>query len=482
MRISILYEVFVGSVVFMALPEKLWRDLAPLVRTHTTTGDTYGQDYVKQRLEQTAAAFRSLYESMRGSFRAPRNDNDVAVVFDRAACRICRRCTLRLSCWEREYVNTFNALNDATAAMLARGKGVAEDFPRHFSDRCIHFPAFLDAVNQELHNLMCRRQYLVRLQESRLAVCRQYGELSVLLGRAAAELSCELIPDQTGQRKLRQYLSSCGLELEQEVFRDEYGRLRAHISGEGWQEAARSEHLPALEGALGVPIRAEAAEDRLILVQLEPLMAVAGVAARKKDGETVSGDAGTYFKREDGTLCVLLCDGMGSGVLANRESNLAVRLLEQFLQAGVESEHALITLSSALGLRGEVEGGFTTIDLLEVDLFSGEGSIYKMGAAPTYIRHGSSVRKITGTSLPAGLSLGETGQPDCTRVRLEPGDCVLMVSDGVAGAGEDEWICRRLREFSGDSPKELASSLITDSPEGATDDRTALVVDIRRRK
>ena len=42
MRISILYEVFVGSVVFVALPEKLWRDLAPLVRTHTTSRDTYG--------------------------------------------------------------------------------------------------------------------------------------------------------------------------------------------------------------------------------------------------------------------------------------------------------------------------------------------------------------------------------------------------------------------------------------------------------
>ena len=63
-------------------------------------------------------------------------------------------------------------------------------------------------------------------------------------------------------------------------------------------------------------------------------MAVAGVAARKKDGETVSGDGGTYFKREDGTLYVLLCDGMGSGLAANRESNLALRLLEQFLQAG----------------------------------------------------------------------------------------------------------------------------------------------------
>ena len=481
MRISNLYEVFVGSVVFMALPEKLWRDLAPLVSSRPGTGDSYGQDYVRQRLEQTAAAFRSLYESMRGSFRAPRNENDVAVVFDRAASQVCRRCTMRLRCWEQEYVNTFNALNDATAAMMARGKSAAEDFPRHFSDRCVHFPAFLDAVNQELHSLLCRRQYNTRLRESRLAVCKQYGELSVLLGRAAAELSRELIPDPLGQKKLRQYLSSRGLELEHQVFRDEFGRLRAHIRGEGWREAARSECVSELEEVFGLPIRAEAAEDQLILVQLEPLMAVAGVAARKKEGETVSGDAGTYFKREDGTLCVLLCDGMGSGALANRESNLAVRLLEQFLQAGVETEHALITLSAALGLRGEEEGGFTTIDLLEVDLFTGEGSMYKLGAAPTYIRHGNTVRRITGTALPAGLGLGESGRPDCTRVRLEPGDCVLMVSDGVAGTGEDDWICRRLKEFRGDSPKELASGLITNSPEGATDDRTALVVMLRRR-
>ena len=483
MRISVLYEVMIGSVAFMALPEGLWKELAHLVvREPGGRAGQCGQDYVRRRLEDTAAAFRSLYESMRGAFRAPANDNDVAVVFDRAAYRVCRKCTMRMNCWEREYVSTFNALNDATAAMLDRGKGKAEDFPRHFADRCIHFSAFLGAVNEELVALLCRRQYDVRLRESRLAVCKQYGEISVLLERAAAELGRELIPDQSGQRKLQQYLTGVGLELETEVFRDEFGRLRAHIKGEGWQDVARTEQLCELKTVLGVPIRAEAEEDALLLVQQEPLMAVAGVAARKKDGETVSGDAGTYFKREDGVLYVLLCDGMGSGVLANRESNLAVRLLEQFLQAGVDTEHALLTLNSALALRGEEEGGFTTVDLLQVDLFTGEGSVYKLGAAPTYIRHGEVVRKITGTALPAGLRAGESGRPDCTRVRLEPGDCVLMVSDGVSGTGEDEWMRRRLGEFRGDSPKELARSLITDSPEGATDDRTALVVKIEKRR
>lgn len=482
MRFSVLYEVFLASVSFVALPERVWKPVGALVAGISTAGEGQaGRDYVRRRLEETARAFRTLYETMRAAFRAPANDNDVAMVFDRAACKVCRKCSLRMSCWEREYVNTFNALNDATAAMLARGKGEKGDFPRHFADRCIHFPAFLEAVNQELTALLCRRQYQSRLRDSRMAVCRQYGELSALLGRAAAELSRELVPDPVTQHRLGQFFAGMDLELECAAFRDEFGRLHAHIQGENWRAAARAELLPQLEQALQIPLRAEAGEEELVLVQLEPLMAVAGVAARKKDGETVSGDAGTYFKREDGMLYVLLCDGMGSGVLANRESSLAVRLLEQFLLAGVDAEHALMTLSSALALRGEEQGGFTTVDLLQVDLFSGEGTLYKLGAAPSYIRHGGTVRKITGTALPAGLGVEESARPDCTRLHLEPGDCVLMVSDGVSGTGEDDWVRRRLSDFQGDSPKELARSLITDSPEGATDDRTALVIKLAKR-
>lgn len=222
--------------------------------------------------------------------------------------------------------------------------------------------------------------------------------------------------------------------------------------------------------------------DHLTLIQQEPLMAVAGIAARKKDGETVSGDAGTYFKRGDGTLYVLLCDGMGSGPQANRESSLALRLLEQFLQAGVETEHALVTLNSALALRGEEAGGFTTVDLLQVDLFTGDGAVFKLGAAPTYVRKGGTVRRISGTSLPAGLEAEERSAPDRFPIHLSPGDCVVLVSDGVTGTEDDSWLRERLVKFDQGSPKELARDLITHSPQGATDDSTALVIRLEKRE
>ena len=86
-----------------------------------------------------------------------------------------------------------------------------------------------------------------------------------------------------------------------------------------------------------------------------------------------------------------------------------------------------------------------------------------------------------GLTLPAGLDGGEQVRPDKTPLKLEPGDCVLMVSDGIVGAGDDLWLRERLAQFDGRSPKELAASLITQSPEGATDDRTALAVKIGKR-
>lgn len=450
-----------------------------------TTGpasDPRAQRLARQRLENTAQAFRTLYDSLRSAFRAPDNDNDVATVFDRAAGRQCRACSLRDRCWKTDYNTTFNALNDATPAMVERGRAEKGDFPRHFADRCIHFPDFVAAVNEELTSLFYRRQYNARIRESRAAVCRQYAQLSDLLGEAAAELGQELSPDVIGDRRLRQRLAEWKLDVHASVYRDGRGLLRVEAEGAGCSALSRPSRLKDLSALLGVPLRVELeGEDALSLIQQEPLMAVAGVAARKKSGETVSGDAGTYFKRHDGKLYLLLCDGMGSGPDANRESTLAVRLLEQLLQAGVDAPRALTTLSSALALRGEETGGFTTVDLLQLDLFTGEGELFKLGAAPTYIKKGGEVRQLSGRSLPAGLAEGESSALDRFALRLAPGDCVLMISDGVCPGPEDGWLRERLAGFDGESPKDLARELVTQDPKDATDDRTALVIRLDRR-
>lgn len=203
------------------------------------------------------------------------------------------------------------------------------------------------------------------------------------------------------------------------------------------------------------------------------MSALAGVAAGRRPGQEVSGDAGGWFRDEGGVLWVVLCDGMGSGPEAARDSRFAYRLLEQFLSAGIGPEVALATVSGALGLRWECTGGFTTIDLLQLDLKTGEGAVYKLGAGPTYLRRDGVISRVTSSTLPAGLQQGAA--PDVSRFRLRPGDLAVLVSDGVTDGSEDEWVRQQIRAFQGDSPKDLAGALLQHD-QMVSDDRTAIVL------
>src|SRR5699024_7315946 len=122
---------------------------------------------------------RDLYDSM-GRSPAASSEENPAVIFDRSAEAVCRKCALCDLCWQKEYIGTFNALNDATPFLMERGRALAKDFPSYFADRCIHLQEFLTAINGELSAYLLRRQYRRQLEETRRSAQGQYAQLSEL--------------------------------------------------------------------------------------------------------------------------------------------------------------------------------------------------------------------------------------------------------------------------------------------------------------
>lgn len=104
-------------------------------------------------------------------------------------------------------------------------------------------------------------------------------------------------------------------------------------------------------------------------------------------------------------------------------------------------------------------GSFTTIDLCAFQPSTGEAAFYKFGAAPSYLKKGGTVRRVTGGSLPAGLR-GTPASPDVTTVRLEPGSFAVMISDGVADPSRDEWLLDLLAGWEGEDPQVLAGLIL----------------------
>ena len=343
-------------------------------------------DGLRRRLRLSAQALRSLCESFAAP--GPQKEENPAVIFDRAAEVVCRGCALRDVCWNKEYVSTFNAFNDATPALLDRGRAEPGDFAVHFSSRCIHFPQLLSAINTEVTALLLRRQYRRQLERERERTRGQYVQLGELVAQAMAAPEA---PPATGREMLHQV----------------------------------------------------------------------ALASAPKEGQRVCGDSLTWF-RTAGKLYLLLSDGMGSGREAQRESQMTLRLLEQLLTAGIDPDPALRTLNAALNLRSDDQGSFTTIDLLAVDLTNGQGALHKYGAAPTYLKRQGSVRRLTGSALPAGLQ-EVSAAPAPARFPLEEDTFVLMISDGVADAGDDQWLQDLLAGWQGEDPNMLASLVLREA-------------------
>lgn len=204
-----------------------------------------------------------------------------------------------------------------------------------------------------------------------------------------------------------------------------------------------------------------------------------GTLLRPKEGESACGDQLAVFTA-GAMLYMLLSDGMGSGAEAHAESAMTVRLLRQFLKAGIQPASALKTLNTALTLRCQEGGGFTTIDLLALDRRTGAATLYKYGAAASYVKRGGTVTRLEGGSLPAGLQ--DTRQPpEATGIHLEPGSVLVMVSDGVTSEGDD-WLRELLASWPGGDSQELAQLILADSRRhgGLKDDCAALALRLEK--
>lgn len=485
---AILYEVFIASVIFMVIPNSFMSKAGAMLPAETSGyGILKARDYTKQRVEQTAQAFRDLYETVKTAAGADRNDSDIATVFDKAAEITCRKCALTAKCWHREYESTLSLLNDIAPQMLERGKLLKSDFPDYFSERCLNLSGFIDAVNDELRALLYRRQYRNRLRENQNAAFNQYADIAAVLKGMAAELGSEIKIEPLLEHKLHKYLRSQSIEANTAVFRDRGGRLHAEITSGSLNTLKKDEqYLDKLSAVLGS--RLCAAEDNrkpdcLMLFEAEPLAVTVGVAALKKQERQSSGDQGKYFKTDEGVFYVLLSDGMGTGDGAARLSSDTVRILERFLRSGVAAKTSLRILNDLMLLKNENDTGCATVDLFSINLFNGEARMFKYGAAPSYIRHGKTVQSIKGKSLAAGLGAPPLDSPDYLKMRIEPGNFAVIVSDGVTGGLDDSWLRDLISQFEGISPNELARSILEAAAIkfGSEDDITVLTILVKER-
>ena len=148
----------------------------------------------------------------------------------------------------------------------------------------------------------------------------------------------------------------------------------------------------------------------------------------RKDGQNVCGDV-TIYRRKNGQTFFILCDGVGSGEYANNAAAAcSARLMEMLLNADDPGEACAKEASYMHRARSEEFpfAAFTTV-VLNSD---GQYEAYAFEApGPLFISR-NRVSPLPRETRPAGEESIE-----CFSGRLQTGEYLLLVSDGVTQAG-----------------------------------------------
>ena len=474
-------ECALALLGFFCLPKKLLRTLSERIcPCEAEDGEELLRSYGAVRTGELARSLRELYESVSGN-TPTWEEEDISTVYDRAAECVCAGCLRKELCWHTEYLRMLSGLNDATEVVRRRGKLSMQELPERFRESCVHPEAFLQAVNGELRAVSYRRQLRARLEENRMAAYGQLRVLSSVLDERSRALGAEQSRETNAERKLRRYFRAHEMDCRITAFRDADGHLRVLLEGDAVaalkEQTELSDRLSAVVGVKLCRLHHEK-NDRMLFTEAERYQPAVAIAAVKKQGEAVSGDRGTWFKTENGKLCLLLSDGMGSGEEASREAIQTVRELESLLRSGVAAAEALELVNALMLLKNGDSWSYATVDLVTVDLYSGESAFYKFGAAPSYVRLQGEVKRLRGVSLAAGILSGENEKKELLTAELREGDILLVCSDGVASEQDDGWLRSRLESFEEGDPGLLARELVEEAVRqyGRYDDMTVIAL------
>lgn len=406
-------------------------------------------------------------------------------MYSRTARRVCSRCGLKKYCWGRDGKNTREAMEILAGALDRGDKPTAALAPSH----CIRPDTFSNEFAKMYDLYLCDRVWSDRRRELQSTMLAGFAGIntivSQLVNRSGETALCdELLADDIRSRLRRLGIDAWDIYVTGD-HEDTEVRLALRSCGE---LGCCEEIVPSvLEQATGLKFAKTGLKNctscRCRYVVAPEYDVEAAVASAVKENRRTSGDFSTCCLLDRNTFAMTLCDGMGSGEKAARESRLCATLLISLLEAGMEAE-AAINLTNSL-IIGSGVGSYTAIDLCVAEL-GGTAKLYKCGGAATYLRKSGSAEEIAPGGLPAGAAA--VGGAECYERSMDDESTLVLISDGVAlsGDGTTDWIKELIEHGGLATPQKLASEILNrarDSSGGVPrDDLTVIAANIRRKQ
>lgn len=459
-------ESALGSILFITLPSSVGIYTGKLFSAKPSLAIPTGvKKSVTMRLELASNALKDVSDTVEqvshelSRINAPDFDRVINAVEQDA----CAGCKLRVHCWEKKRDDTVNAVLEMTKAVKQGDCSPENSAPEEFRGRCVRASRVGNATFKRYSDYASRIAAENRIDEVRSVVSDQFNGISAMLSDLANDFKTDEKYDNSTAENSAAALKNLGIRVNEASCRiDKYGRMTLEFKLKKNPELVinKLQVMKLLsvvcERDFDIPnISETGGEIFIVLTEHASLKIDIGAEQITASGSNMSGDAYKYFYDGKGHFIMVLSDGMGTGGRAAVDGAMASGLMSRLIKAGFGYNCSLRILNSSMLFKSTDES-LATVDIANIDLFTGQVRLYKAGAAPTIVRRSGKTGKAESTSLPAGI-LRDIGFDRAT-VKCKAGDIVVLMSDGATGNGTD-WIRAEIESWKDGSAQSLATHL-----------------------
>ena len=484
---SMLVETAIASILFIITPQQWFVELKSHMLLSSISDDGFAMKNMvvsKLKLAKSAVGDMSEMVTKVAEILKEKAAPDTTGVYLRVRDNVCTDCASFEKCWRNGFSGIASEFDVIVEEIRKSGSVTPSSSPSSLQNRCLRIMSLCDSFNKNYSSYSARLGAEGRINEMRKITADQFENVCDMLDDMLCDMDNSITFFANKSQAIKSSIDNLGLDSSVNCYEDESGNAFVNITLPVDSCVDEDEIKNCIESITEKEFDAPSTiknNEEKILFFCEKATLVAECIYHQTSGEDgeICGDCFDSFCDGKGNFIAVLSDGMGTGSRAAIDGAMASTMFSRLIVSGFSFPCALRLVNSAMLVKSREES-LATLDVLKVNLYTGQAIIYKAGATVSLLLRQGKISEIKKSAMPIGiLRQAEFG---IVHGGLRNGDMIIMMSDGATDNNIEE-IKSYIKEngFSYDLPEKICA-IARSRAINHCDDITVAVVKIGVRK
>ena len=479
----------ISSVIAICIPQNCYTKLtqsynSSFANRGLETVINRTRNNIRSKLLQLSQVFSQMDKVFRSTIKGKASQEDLkALLLTEIKSKMCADCPERNKCYKTYGTETNSTLAKLTNIAFETGKVTLIDIPSTLTGRCFRVNQLVYTINDLIQQYKSYASLVSSIDASKVLISEQLCGVSGVLKQLSFDIGKNVEFDNGLEKEIVDELIYNDIMCCDAIVYYDNNTVAAAVLEIKKEDCLKAKIPQIVSKICKTPMIVEtdcSSEHKgwqIVNLKTAPKYDIIfGTAAVTKSSSVKSGDCYSLIRIQDGKILMALCDGMGSGETAQRSSETAISLVENFYKAGFDSEIILSIVNKFLSIGSN--DVFSCLDMAVIDLKDGAADFIKLGATNGYIKHKETTTVVECRALPLGII--STINPTIKSAMLNSGDMVILCTDGITDSfSSDAELTDFINNINSVNPQQVADAVVDRAMKNcnntAFDDMTVLV-------